>query len=70
MKSQVVIEVRGGVIVGVYASDPVLDAHVVDWDDMAARRGSAPSRLTVDPIEAMPTSTRAAIDDASGGQPV
>ncbi len=36
MKSKVLIEIRGGTLVGVYTNDSDTEIHVVDWDDVAA----------------------------------
>jgi len=36
MKSKVVIEIRGGTLVGVYANDPEIELCVLDWDDVEA----------------------------------
>lgn len=33
MKQKIIIEIRGGVLVAVYARDPAIEVLLVDWDD-------------------------------------
>ena len=56
MKREVVIEIRGGTLVGLYTNDNNIDVRVVDWDDVAAG-GTSPSRLIPDAVDDMPAET-------------
>lgn len=56
MKREVVIEIRGGTLVGLYTNDSDIDVHVVDWDDVAAG-DTSPSRLIPDAVDDMPAET-------------
>jgi hypothetical protein len=57
MKQKVVIEIRGGTLVGLYASDPEIETHVVDWDEVAEHSDSVNTRAHPDPLAAMPSDT-------------
>ena len=53
----VVVEIRGGTLVGLYADGPQVNASVVDWDDQA--EGVAHDvRVKADRLEDMPSCTR------------
>jgi hypothetical protein len=58
MKLKIVVEIRGGALVGLYASDPDIEAHVVDWDEIAEYPGAIQTRTSVDAFAAMPPDTR------------
>ena len=58
MKQKVVVEIRGGTLVGLYASDSELEAYVVDWDDLREDPVIGNPRMSVDPLESMPCETR------------
>ena len=60
MKSKVLIEIRGGTLVGVYTNDSDTEIHVVDWDDVAAG-DDTPSRMLPGAWDDMPTETAAMI---------
>jgi hypothetical protein len=57
MKQKVVVEIRGGTLVGLYASDPELETHVVDWDEIAEQSAPVQTRMHADPLAAMPADT-------------
>jgi hypothetical protein len=54
---QVVIEIRGGTLVGLYADDPEVNVTVVDWDD-PPEDIAHDVRLKADRLEDMPSCTR------------
>ena len=54
---QVVVEMRGGVMVGLYADDPRVNVSVVDWDDQS-EGGNCDVRVKADRLEDMPSCTR------------
>lgn len=56
MRQKVVAEIRGGVLVGFYASDPAMEAYLVDWDEIA-ESPDVDARIEIDLIEAMPADT-------------
>ena len=58
MKRKVVVEIRGGTLVGLYASDPEIETHVVDWDEIAERPEAFTTRMQADSLAAMPADTR------------
>ena len=58
MKQKVVIEIRGGTFVGFYASDPSIEAYLVDWDEIGECSLNAGRPTQPDSLEAMPTDTR------------
>ncbi len=65
MKRKVVIEIRGGTFVGLYSSDPNIEAYLVDWDEIEEDPLNAASRSEPDPLAAMPRDTRAMVAKAS-----
>jgi hypothetical protein len=58
MKTQLVVEIRGGTLVGVYASDPDAEVHLVDWDELGEVPPPTCSRLPVHPFASLPGDTR------------
>ena len=67
MKQRIVIEIRGGTFVGCYASDPNIQACLVDWDEIAASHLTAGTPTRPDPLEAMPADTREMVAGARSG---
>ena len=57
MKAEVVIEIRGGTVVGLYANHMDLTAQVVDWDDIAENPGHFPVRVKASALAEMPRET-------------
>lgn len=58
MKRKVVVEIRGGTVVAIYASDMDIEAHIVDWDDIGEQSVPVDTRVQPNRIEDMPTETR------------
>ena len=58
MKRKVVVEICGGTLVGLYASDPEIETHVVDWDEISEQPDSVKTRMQADALVAMPADTR------------
>lgn len=69
MKQSVVVEIRGGTLDAVYASDPAIEVSVVDWDDVGAGspHGSVP--FPVRSLEQMPAETRVALGEPDTRSP-
>ena len=63
MKQRIVIEMRGGVLVAVYAQDPAIEVFVVDWDDIQAGSTQANVPFPVEPLDQMPAETKAAVGE-------
>jgi hypothetical protein len=53
MKQKVVVEIRGGTLVGLYTSDPEIETHVVDWDEIAEHSDPVNTRMHADALAAM-----------------
>ena len=58
MKHKVVVELRGGAFVGLYAADPETEYCLVDWDKITEASLSAGVWNEADPLDAMPSDTR------------
>lgn len=63
MKQKVVVEMRGGVLVAVYASDPAIEVLLVDWDDVEAGSSQASVPFPVNALDEMPADTKAAVGE-------
>jgi hypothetical protein len=58
--TDILIEVRGGVVVAVYSNDPRSRVFLLDWDDQGdniLRDAVDAGRYPVDRFDAMPTDT-------------
>jgi len=64
MKKKVVVEIRGGTFVALYASGLDIEAHIVDWDDIAEESVPADTRVQPQPIADMPAETKEIVDRA------
>lgn len=63
MKQRIVVELRGGTLVAVYASDPAIEVSVVDWDDVADGTVHGNVAFPAQPFDQMPEATRAALGE-------
>ena len=64
MKQRIVIEMRGGVLVAVYAQDPAIEVLLVDWDDdVEAGSTQISVPFPVDALDQMPAETKAAVGE-------
>jgi hypothetical protein len=61
VKQKVVVEMRGGVLVAVYASDPAIEVLLVDWDDVEAGSSQASVPFPVNALDEMPAETQDAV---------
>jgi hypothetical protein len=69
VKQKIIIEIRGGVLVAVYAQDPAIEVLLVDWDDdveAGSTRVSVP--FPVDALDQMPAETKAAVGEHGSRQ--
>ena len=57
MKHKVVVEIRGGTLVGLYASNSDIETHVVDWDEIAEQPDPVNTRMHADALAAMSADT-------------
>jgi hypothetical protein len=64
MKQKVVVEIRGGTLAALYASDLNIEAHIVDWDNIAEESVPADTRIQPQGIADMPTETKEIVDGA------
>ena len=67
MKQKVVVEIRGGTFVALYASDLNIEAHIVDWDNIAEESVPADTRVQPQSIADMPTETQEIVDRTGKG---
>jgi hypothetical protein len=63
MKQKIIVEMRGGVLVAVYARDPAIEVLVVNWDDVEAGSTQASVPFPVDALDQMPAETKAAVGE-------
>jgi hypothetical protein len=63
MKQKIIVEMRGGVLVAVYARDPAIEVLLVDWDDVEAGSTQASVPFPVDALDQMPAETKAAVGE-------
>lgn len=68
MKQRIVIEMRGGVLVAVYAQDPAIKVFVVDWDDIQEGSTRANVPFPVEPLDQMPPETKDAVGERGARQ--
>jgi hypothetical protein len=57
MRPKLVLEIRGGTLVGFYTNQAGVEAHLVDWDDVDADSPPRSTRLSIDRLEDMPQET-------------
>jgi hypothetical protein len=58
-KPTIVVEVRGGTVVGVYGSEA--EVVLVDWDELDAERNAA-ARIELTPFSEMPGDTQSVVN--------
>ena len=63
MKQRIVVEMRGGVLVAIYAQDPAIEVFVVDWDDIQAGSTQTNVPFPVEAFDKMPPETKAAVGE-------
>ena len=68
MKQMIIVEMRGGVLVAVYARDPAIEVFVVDWDDIEAGSKQANVPFPVEPLAQMPAETQDAVGERGTGE--
>ena len=57
---QVVVVINGGVLDGLFASDPDIEAFVIDWDNI--NEGDTGFKVQPNLIDEMPEETKAIFD--------
>jgi hypothetical protein len=69
VKQKIIIEIRGGVLVAVYARDPAIEVLLVDWDDdVEAGSTQVSVPFPVDALGQMPEDTKAAVGERGARQ--
>jgi hypothetical protein len=68
MKKKVVVEIRGGVFCGLYASDPEIEYCLVDWDEIKEGYPSGGDWFPADLFEDIPADTREYVPGAGRQQ--
>lgn len=66
MKRKVVVEIRGGTLVGLYTNDRDVEAYVVDWDDIEGGASTHDLRAEMAGLEEMPAGTRKIVGESVG----
>jgi hypothetical protein len=68
VKQKIIVEIRGGVLVAIYARDPAIEVLVVDWDEVEAGPTQANVPFPVEGLDQMPAETKDAVGECGGRQ--